>query len=85
MEKIYGRDIASLKGKLKRQKPIPVVSEVVEIPKELIQYQKHIDLCFDIMYVNSLTFLTTVLKHILYRTSFYIPSREIFDLLSGLD
>ena len=37
------------------------------------------------MYVNSLTFLMTVSKHILYRTTFYIPSREIPDILTGLD
>ena len=55
-EKIYGKDIGSLKGKLKRQKPIPVASEIVEIPKELVLWQKNIDLYFDIMYVNGLTF-----------------------------
>ena len=35
-KKIYGKDIGSLKGKLKRQKPIPVISEIIEIPKELM-------------------------------------------------
>ena len=35
-EKIYGKDIASLKGKLKQQKLLPVVSEAIEIPRELI-------------------------------------------------
>ena len=35
-EKIYGKDIASLKGKLKQQKSIPVISEIIEIPKELM-------------------------------------------------
>ena len=84
-KKIFGADIASLKGKLKRQKPIPVVSEIIEIPKELLQRQKHVDLCFDIMYVNGLTFLTTVSKHILYRTSFFIPTREIPDIMTGLN
>ena len=83
--KIYEKGIASLKGKLKRQKPLLVISEVIEIPKVLILQQKDGDLCFDIMYVNSLTFLTTVSKCILYRTLFYIPSREIPDILSGLD
>ena len=37
------------------------------------------------MYVNGLTFLTTVSKHILYRTSFFIPTREIPDIMTGLD
>ena len=37
------------------------------------------------MYVNGLTFLTTVSKRILYRTAFYITSQEIPDILTGLD
>ena len=50
VEKIYGKDIGSLKGKLKRQKPIPVISEIVEIPKELMVWQKTL-ICVLISYM----------------------------------
>ena len=73
-EKIFGKDIASLKGKLKRTTPFPVIDNTIKIPKEIIQYQKNVDLCFDLMFVNGLVFFTSVSKHLMYHTAKYIPN-----------
>ncbi len=51
-EKIYGKDVASIKGKTTRRKPTPVMNDIVEIPQELMDAQWEVDLCFNIMYVN---------------------------------
>ena len=56
-EKIYGKDIATLKGKLKRTTPLPIINNTIAISKELIEHQKNVDLCFDLMHVNGLAFL----------------------------
>jgi predicted lactoylglutathione lyase len=39
-EKIYGKDVPSLKGKITRRKSSPVVHDMVEIPSELIEAQQ---------------------------------------------
>ena len=68
-EAIFGSDIGSLKGKTTRQKPMPVVNNQVEIPRELIAAQKHVTLYMDTMNVNGLSFLTTISGNIYYRTA----------------
>ena len=39
-EKIFGKDIYTLKGKSTRTRPIPVIQDYVEIPKELKKFIK---------------------------------------------
>jgi hypothetical protein len=66
VEKIFGKDIMSLKGKRTQKKPTPVVSDIMEIPPELMEAQQDVDLCFDTMFINEMLFLTTVSKRIIY-------------------
>jgi hypothetical protein len=42
-EKIFGPDIATLKGKTTRRTPVPVIEDRIEIPRELVaaQYSSH--------------------------------------------
>jgi len=61
-KRIYGPDVASLKGKTVCQSPAPVVNDVIEIPRELIASQYNVDLFIDTMFVNSPAFLSTVSK-----------------------
>ena len=68
-ENIFGPDIASLNGKTTRQKSAPVVSDQVEIPRELVTKQENVILCIDAVFVNEMPFLATISKHIKYRTA----------------
>jgi hypothetical protein len=68
-EQIFGPDIGQLKGK---QQPMPVVSDRIEIPQELIVSQKEVTLSMDGMKVNGLAFLTTISHNIYYRTAQWI-------------
>ena len=83
-EKVYGPDVASLKGKTFQQIPAPIVNDVIEIPRELIASQYNVDLCIDTMFVNSLAFLTTVSKAIKFRTCDYIPNRKVVEYKTAL-
>jgi hypothetical protein len=59
-EKIFGKDILSLKGKSTRRKPKSVRADLIEIPKELIEKHHNIELCMDTMYVNECGMLTAI-------------------------
>jgi hypothetical protein len=52
-EAIYGPDVPSLKGKLTRGRPSPVVQDYIEIPPERLFRQQQIDLCNDTIFVHS--------------------------------
>ena len=74
-QEIYGPDIAALKGKSTRRRPIPVIDTTIDIPDELLKIQKEVTLAIDGMVINGLHFLTTVSLHIYYRTLHYTPSK----------
>jgi hypothetical protein len=59
-EKVFGPDIGALKGETTRQKPAPVVSDYVEIPKELVYNHQSVVLCMDGMKINGVPFLSTI-------------------------
>ena len=65
-EKVFGKDIAALKGKSTRSKPIPVKTSVVPIPKALRQQHRRVELCADVMFIQNMPFLTTISWRICY-------------------
>ena len=77
-QKIYGPDIASLKGKTTRRKPKQAhMEDEVAIPQELIDAQGRVDLSIDTMFVNGMAFMTSVSHRIMYRTVEYVPRRTM--------
>jgi hypothetical protein len=65
-EKIFGPDVATLKGKMTRRPPIPIIEDRIEVPRELITAQYSVTLCLDGMKVNDISFLTTISKNLMY-------------------
>ena len=61
-KKSFGPNVGTLKGKTTRRKPLPVMDDYIEIPKELIKVQHEVTLCMDGMKVNGQSFLTTFLE-----------------------
>ena len=83
--KVYGPDIASLKGKTTRRSPEQAVSDQVEIPPELIATHQRVELCIDGMKVNEVDFLTTISKRIKYRTAAMVSSTKMKSYKPVLD
>ena len=65
MEYLYGPNIPTVKGKTTRRCPHRLVSNMVLIPHELHDTQHDVCLYIDIMYINSMSFLTKIYQRIL--------------------
>ena len=75
-EKIYGTNVSTLKGKSVRTKPMVVVKDYIDIPKELKMKVSEIDLCADIMYIQKIMFLVTISKDLKFITIVPINARS---------
>ena len=68
IEKVYGKDVPTIKGKTTRVAPTTVKFETIHIPRELRMAKSNVKLCIDAMYVNKMPFLTTISRNIKFRT-----------------
>jgi hypothetical protein len=84
-EKIFGKDISSLKGKWTRRKPKSVRADLIEIPKELIKKHHNIELCMDTMYVNEWGMLTAIDRTIKFRSLVPMNTRQHEEYYRALD
>ena len=57
--RIFGPDLANLRGKTIRTKPEHVHIEYVQIPRDFVELHKYVTLVADVMFVNGLPFLVT--------------------------
>ena len=59
-ERIFRPVMSSLKGKSTRRKPKPVRKDLVEIPNEITEKHRDIELCMDTMFINECGMLTAI-------------------------
>lgn len=83
-ETIFGPDMATLKGKSTRVTPKPVIMDIVEVPPEIRKTHYEVDLCVDLMFINSIGFMATIDRTIRYRSVVTIDSKETSDLAVSL-
>ena len=81
---IFGPELGSIKGKLVRTTPSPVVQYYATIPALNRQLCRNTSIAVGVMYVNSLIFMVTASKSLKYKTSMYIKSWKKPQLVSGL-
>ena len=74
-EKNYGKDIHALKVNTTRSKPKQVVIDYMEIPKSILEINNNIILSIDIMYVNTIPFVITIIRHVKFTTVEAIQKR----------
>ena len=76
-QKIWGKNIAALKGKTTRRKTIPVATNYVHIPKELLQLHKEVFLTTDIFFVNKIPFFLTLSRKICFTAVTHLADRTV--------
>ena len=82
--RIFGPDLANLRGKTTRTKPERVRVEYVNVPRDLVDMHKYISIVADVMFVNGLPFMVTSLRGISLINIEFLPSRMIPSLVSSL-
>jgi hypothetical protein len=82
---IFGKEIGMAKFKTVRRKPLPAAADYIRIPEERIYNHCRVTLFIDIIKINGLTFLTTVSRKILHKTTEYIPRINVQCYRSALD
>ena len=65
---IFGPDITSLKVKSVRRKPASVVMDYVDIPREILESRKELEVLTDIMFIKKLPFLLSIRRRLNFTT-----------------
>ena len=78
--KIFGPDLANIRGKMVRQKPKNVNIELVDIPQALVDNKKNVTLVADVMFVNGVPFLVSSSRNIMLTTIEHAPDHKALKL-----
>ena len=68
-EKINGPSVQALKVKIICTKPSPVVSDYVAVPHEIFEENRNVALSIDVMFMNRISFLTSISRHLKFTTA----------------
>jgi hypothetical protein len=75
--KIWGKNIAALKGKTTRRKTIPVARDYVKFPLELTKLHKEVFLTTDIFFLNKNPFFLTLNRKITFTAINHLADRMV--------
>ena len=73
---IFGPDITSLKGKSVRRNPASIVTDYVEIPREILESRKELEVSTDIMSINKIPFLVSIRRRLKFTTIEYLSIKN---------
>ena len=83
-QKIWGSNIATLKGKTTRKAAGAVkIESLIPIPKELMAIHKDVTLAIDIFFVNKLPFFATLSRNICFTTVTHLANRTLKTIFQG--
>jgi hypothetical protein len=75
--KIWGKNIAALKGKTTRSRSIPVARDYVKVPMELMKLHKEVLLTTDIFFVNKIPFFLTLSRKICFTAVNHLANHTV--------
>jgi hypothetical protein len=83
--KIWGKNIAALKGKTTRKKAIHVAKDSVKIPKELLKLHKEVYLTADIFFVNKIAFFLTYSRKVCFTAVNHLADRKVGTIFKAFE
>jgi hypothetical protein len=75
--KIWGKNIAVLKGKTVRKMPRHTATDIIAVPMEIRELHRHITISIDVFFVNKIPFLVTLSHKICFTTVTHLSNRKI--------
>ena len=72
------------KDKSTCKKPKPVLEDWIELPQEILEKHRKIELCIDVMYINGVGLMTVIDRTIKYRSVEYVESKHDSAYLKAL-
>ena len=82
---IFGPDITSLKGKLVRRKPASVVTDYIDIPRETLKSRKELKVLTEIIFINKLQFLVSIIRGLKFTTIEYLSIKNDIELVTTIN
>jgi len=74
-QSIFGKDLASVRGKTMQWAPTPVVGDYVAVPKWVIERNKAVTLVAKMFFVDGIAFLLMVSRNIKFITAKHVATR----------
>ena len=81
--KIWGKNIAALKGKTTQSKPNPVARDFVKVPVEMLKLHKEVFLMADIFFVNKIPFFLTLSRKICFMAVNHLADRTVPEIFKA--
>jgi Reverse transcriptase (RNA-dependent DNA polymerase) len=82
-ERIWGPNIAALKGKTTRSTPKPVTTDYLQVPPAILKLHKEVYLSADIFFVNQIPFFLTYSRNICFTTVTHLSDRKILNVFKA--
>jgi hypothetical protein len=82
-KKMWGKNIAALKGKTTRSKTHPVTRDYVKVTKELLKLHKEGFLTTDIFFVNKIPFFLTLSRKICFTAVNHLADRTVLQIFKA--
>jgi hypothetical protein len=82
---IFGKDLASVRGKTVQWTPAPVVGDYVAVPKGVIEKNKTVTLAANVFFVDGIAFLLTVSRNIKFIMAKHVATHTAKSLSKHLD
>jgi hypothetical protein len=78
--KIWGKNIAALKGKTTWHKPIPVAVDFIKVPIKLVKLHKEVFLTADLFFVNKIPFFLMLSWSICFMAINHLADRSVVNI-----